>query len=59
MTKSYFKKANIIFIVFDITNIESFKNLEYWINNLKENAQYYTLVILASKYDLLDAAQVS
>ena len=37
LSKLFFKGSDIAILVYDITNQESFKNLEYWVNALKEN----------------------
>ena len=36
ITKSYFRSVQGYFIVFDLTDIDSFNNLENWINIIKE-----------------------
>jgi small GTP-binding protein len=53
ITKSYYKRSSIALIVYDITNRDSFYNLEYWyyqlVNNCNSNI---TIVIVGNKTDL-------
>ena len=37
MAKSYYKNADGVFFVFALDDIDSFQNLEIWINNFNEN----------------------
>ena len=54
LTKVYFQKIDSVFFVYDITNIESFKNMEFWIKCLKENVDYSKVVtmLIGNKIDL-------
>ncbi len=36
LNNMYFKDAHGCFIVYDISNKESFNNLNYWLNNVKQ-----------------------
>ena len=38
IVKHYYKGANGVLLVYDITKRDSFKKLEFWIEDLKENA---------------------
>ena len=37
LTKSFFRGAEGVILVYDITNLESFTDLKLWINSIKEN----------------------
>ena len=54
ITKSYFRFAQGIFIIFDLTDKESFNSLENWIKIIKEVVEEPNIIILANKVDLLD-----
>lgn len=55
IVRSYFRGANIVFLVFDKTNYQTFTNLENWyntvINNTKRNESFVFFVI-GNKCDL-------
>ena len=47
-------------MVYDITNYESFRKLEYWIKEMKENAkQNMVLILVGNKNDRETERQVS
>ena len=54
ITKSYFRLVEGIFIVFDLTDEDSFNSLERWIEIIKEVVEDPNIIILANKADLLD-----
>jgi small GTP-binding protein len=54
LTQSFFRNANGIIIVYDVSNIESFENLKYWIQSINTqlgNNDIHTIVI-GNKIDL-------
>jgi small GTP-binding protein len=59
--KTYYDGAQAVFIVFDLTNRESFKNVNYWINELKEFLENKDLpiIIIGNKTDVVDKRVVS
>jgi Ras-related protein Rab-6A len=59
--KTYYKGAQAAFIVFELTNKESFENVTYWHNELKEFIDYKDLpiIIIGNKTDLLEQRVVS
>ena len=60
ITKSFFKSANGIVLVFDITNEKSFQNLDKWILEIEENAPTYCkYIIIGNKSDLNEQRTVS
>ena len=46
IVKSFYNKANGIILTFDICNKESFAHLDYWVQELKENAYLEDLYIV-------------
>ena len=52
-TPSLYKNANLAIVVYAINDLKSFKNLDKWINLVKENASPNTLIfIVGNKSDL-------
>jgi len=49
---SYFRKVDLAIIMFDYTNINSFKKLPYWIDQIKINSPNSEIIILGNKIDL-------
>lgn len=55
----YFKDAHGCFIVYDISNKESFNNLNYWLNNVKQwSNENIPLILIGNKCDLNDERKV-
>uniref|UniRef100_A0A7S1TU54 Uncharacterized protein n=2 Tax=Phaeomonas parva TaxID=124430 RepID=A0A7S1TU54_9STRA len=53
ITKTYYRGANAIYLTFDCSSQDSLDNLEYWVQNIKDNASDDVLVLLAAnKIDL-------
>lgn len=54
IVNSYFRQANIIVFTYDITNYESFKELEGWMNRAENamNNKDYLKVVVGNKSDL-------
>ena len=50
----YYRLADIIVIVYDITNITSFRNLRFWLGEIKKNKkkENINIFIVGNKYDL-------
>ena len=46
VTKIFFKGAHCIFLVYDITNEESFNSLKSWLHEIRENAAENILIVL-------------
>lgn len=60
IAKNYFRGANGVIIVFDITSKDSFTKLKYWTEENKSNTSHDTEMILAeNKIDLEDKRVVS
>ncbi|XP_062511964.1 ras-related protein Rab-13-like [Corticium candelabrum] len=60
ITRLHFRGALGIIMVFDITNMESFHQLEYWVQRIRdEPMNKETLVVLGNKCDLSASRKVS
>lgn len=56
----YYRNANAVIIVFDMTNMESFINIEKWIEEIKINIKYdIKIVIVGTKADCIDKIVVT
>ena len=53
ITAPYFRSCKGVFLVFDITNRQSFESLDYWLKMIDENtSEKPVIVIIANKIDL-------
>ena len=60
IAKNYFQSSDGFVIVYDISNSESFDKLDFWIEQIKMNAQEASKMILfGNKSDIEDSRQVS
>jgi Ras-related protein Rab-1A len=60
ITSSYYKGANAIIIVYDVTSRDSFINLDKWIDDIDKYTSYDVIkVIIGNKTDLTDKRSVS
>ena len=56
----YYKGKNGILVVYDITNRQSFDDINFWLNEIKEKANKNTIILLVgNKCDLEDERKVS
>ncbi len=62
ISRSYYKYAYGIIVVFDLTNRKSFENIEKWINDVETLSEYdltyIELLLIGNKADLDDKRQV-
>ena len=59
ITKSYFRNANGVIFVYDITNKNTFKNLKDWVRDSEVNDSGFKRIILGNKFDLQNKRQVN
>lgn len=53
ITRIFFRGANCIFLTYDVTSEESFKNLSYWLSEIKLHAsQDVKVYLIGNKVDL-------
>ncbi len=60
ITSSYYKGAHGIIVVYDVTDKESFKNIDSWMNEIEKHASdNVSKIMCGNKSDLEDSRQVS
>ena len=60
LTPIYYKNANAVCLVYDSTNMKSFEELAFWVDELKEQASEKIIIALvASKIDDIEHEAVS
>ncbi|KAI4460029.1 P-loop containing nucleoside triphosphate hydrolase [Holotrichia oblita] len=47
LTTAYYRGAMGILLMYDVTNLESFNHLTYWLQNIEENASPHVTTVLA------------
>ena len=53
MTSMYYRNADVVIICFDLSDIKSFRSVEYWVNQVRENdyRQDRIIYLVANKSD--------
>lgn len=60
ITSSYYKGAHGIIVVYDITDKESFKNIDTWMTEVEKHASdNVSRILVGNKWDLDESRQVS
>ena len=60
ITKTFYKNAKVVIIVFDLTNKESFDNIDLWIKEIEKEGLIDPIIMLVgNKVDLKSKRQVS
>ena len=61
LASMYYKDSNAAIIVYDITKINSFEGMKFWVNELKNNISddNYQIAIAANKSDLIEKEEVT
>ena len=60
VTKSYFQSSHGLLVVYDITDRESFEKINFWMENIKNNApENAKKILVGNKCDLANERQVS
>ena len=61
IVKHYYKGANGVLLIYDITKRDTFKNLDFWIKDLEDNSDIDNLFIylIGNKNDMEDKREVS
>lgn len=49
---NYLNKSNAVLLFFDVTNENSFDNINSWINNIKDNSNDIMIYLIGNKIDL-------
>lgn len=56
----YYRNANVVFVVYDITNLESYNKAKRWVTKITKDLSVTPIfVLVGNKSDLLDARTVS
>jgi small GTP-binding protein len=59
LTKKYYTGAQAVVLTYDITSKESFKKIEYWVDEIRENVEYVPMMFLvANKADCVEETEV-
>ena len=60
VTKSYFQSSQGLLVVYDITDKDSFENINFWMENVKKNApENVKLILVGNKCDLANERKVT
>ena len=59
ITKSYYKNAEGLLVIFDITNEESFNHVKNWINEAKDNNSDIKIILVGNKLDFENERKVA
>jgi len=60
ITKNYYKGANGIILLYDVTNQKSFQNIKTWLDQIKEEIeQKVSLMLVGNKIDDVDKRKVT
>ena len=60
ITKNYYKGANGIILIYDITNSETYDNVENWISQIKEESSPNVIIyIVGNKIDMENERKVT
>ena len=63
LSPNYFRNAEGVVIVFDVTNLETFENLKYWISSIKSNLGekniIIPIIIIGNKIDMNDMRDIN
>ena len=51
IAKNFIKNADGILLMFDVTNVESFNSVDYWVKSIKENNQNHIIILVGNKID--------
>ena len=58
-TKNYFIKSNGILLFFDITNKQSYEEIDGWLKDINDNNENVIIYLIGNKVDKLDKREVS
>ena len=59
IAKNYFQSSDGFVVVYDISNLESFEKLDYWIEQIKTNCQEsIKMILFGNKCDIIDERKV-
>ena len=54
ITTGHYRQACGALLVFDVTDLDSYESLHYWVNQLRENSsEHIQICLMANKIDLV------
>lgn len=60
ITKQYYRNANGVILVFDITDRHSFNDINHWLSDIKDNGpDNINMIIVGNKVDIAEQREVS
>jgi len=59
LTRSYYRDSDGIIIVYDVTNQDSFKNINKWVNEIYSYVKDPTIILIGNKTDLVSERKIS
>ena len=59
ITKNFYRNADGLLVVFDLTKKESFSHVQSWINEAEENNDKLKIILIGNKLDLKDGRIVT
>lgn len=60
MTRTYFKGAQGIILVYDVTNRKTFENIKKWVSQIKEEvSDKVSIVLVGNKIDIVEGRRVN
>lgn len=51
IVRSYYKHVNLVILVYDVTNRDSFDNLDIWVEDVKKHTNAHDIILVANKVD--------
>jgi len=58
-TTAYYKSAQAVIIVYDVTNSLSFQHIDEWLSVIEKHAKHVKKILLGNKVDLLSQREVT
>ena len=60
ITRNYYKGANGIILIFDVTNIKSYENIKKWISEIKEEiSNEVSIILIGNKIDNIKERKIT
>ncbi len=59
ITNNFFRNADCIFFVYDISDYKSFEGVKIWINEAEEIGNFFQKILIGNKSDLVEQREVS
>jgi len=59
ITSSYYRGAHGVFVVFDLTNLDSYYNITKWVDEIHKNCTTVHILVIGTKSDLFDKIVVT